>query len=350
MPEAILEPQLPIVDPHHHLWDRLGGARSPLPPQPDGPVHPFTKVVSRSPRYLLDELLADLRSGHNVVATVFVQCGAMYRADGPEHMKPVGETEFVNGVAAMTASGIYGDVRACAGIVGHADCTIGDEIDEVLEAHLKVSDRFRGIRHSCSSDPDPNVLGPLARQTPGLYLSDDFRKGYARLARYGMSFDAWLLEPQLPELIDLVKRHPDIPVVLDHVGTPLGLGVYEGKREARFGVWRDNIRKLADLPHVNVKLGGLAMAFCNFPSFLAEPPASSAQLAADWKPYLETCIEAFGPSRCMFESNFPVDLGSCDYRTLWNAFKVFAKDYSAAEKADLFAGSATRIYRLELPA
>jgi predicted TIM-barrel fold metal-dependent hydrolase len=347
MPEAILEPDLPIVDPHHHLWVRPG---APPTAAPTAPVHPFTTVVARSPRYLLDELLADLNSGHNVVATVFVQCGAMYRADGPEAMKPVGETEFVNGVAAMTASGIYGKVRACAGIVGHVDCTLGDGVDAVLEAHLRASDRFRGIRHSCSSDPDPGVLGPLARQTPGLYLDSTFREGYARLARYGLSFDAWLLEPQLPELYDLVKGQEDIPVVLDHVGTPLGLASYEGRREERFGAWRDNIRKLAALPHVNVKLGGLAMAFCNFPSFLADPPAPSTQLAAEWKPYLETCIEAFGPSRCMFESNFPVDLGSCDYPTLWNAFKVFAKDYSAAEKADLFAGTARRVYRLELPA
>ena len=343
--EPILEPELPIIDPHHHLWDRPTQVLRNLPPS----EHGFMDIIREVPRYLLDELLADLNSGHNIRATVFVQCGAMYRADAPAALAPVGETEFVNGVAAMTASGIYGDVRACAGIVGHADCLLGDAIDEVLEAHLKVSDRFRGIRHSCSSDPDPAVLGPLARQTPGLYLSDDFRRGYARLAKYNLSFDAWLLEPQLPELLDLAKRHPEIPVVLDHVGTPLGLGSYEGRREERFGVWRDNIRKLAELPHVNVKLGGLAMAFCNFPSFLAEPPAPSTQLAAEWKPYLETCIEAFGPQRCMFESNFPVDLGSCDYSTLWNAFKVFAKDYSPAEKTDLFAGTASRVYRLHLP-
>jgi len=344
MAEAILEPELPIVDPHHHLWHRMGA-----PPIAAGAdVHPFTRVVARRPRYLLDELLADLNSGHNVRATVFVQCGAMYRADGPEQLKPVGETEFVNGVAAMTASGVYGEVRACAGIVGHADCLLGERIDEVLEAHLKVSDRFRGIRHSCSSDPDPAVLGPLARQTPGLYLSDAFRAGDARLAKYGLSFDAWLLEPQLPELIDLVRKFPDTPVILDHVGTPLGLGVYEGKREERFGVWKENIRTLADLPNVNVKLGGLAMAFCNFPSFMSEPAAPSTQLAAEWGPYLETCIEAFTPERCMFESNFPVDLGSCDYATLWNAFKVFAKDHSADDKADLFAGTAARVYRLDL--
>jgi L-fuconolactonase len=349
MAEPILEPELVIVDPHHHLWDRPGAAQ-PAPPPGQASVHPFARVVARRPRYLIDELLGDLKSGHKVRATVFLQCGAMYRADGPVEMRPVGETEFVNGVAAMTASGIYGDVRACHGIVGQADCLLGEKIDPVLEKHMQVApDRFRGIRHSCSYDPDPAVLGPLSRQTPGLYLSDQFRAGYARLAKYKMSFDAWLLEPQLPELIDLVRRHPDIPVVLDHVGTPLGLGSYEGRREERFGVWRDNIRKLAELPHVNVKLGGLAMAFCNFPSFLADPPAPSTQLAAEWGPYLETCIEAFGTKRCMFESNFPVDLGSCDYPTLWNAFKVFAKGYSASEKADLFAGTATRFYRLELP-
>jgi L-fuconolactonase len=347
MQEAILEPELPIIDPHHHLWDRTGG-RPPVTPELPANAHSFTRVGARTPRYLLQELLADLRSGHNIIATVFMQCGAMYRADGPEHLKPVGETEFVNGVAAMTASGGYGDLRACAAIVGHADCTLSERIDEVLEAHLKVTDRFRGIRHSCAWDADSNVLGPLARAPAGLYRSDAFRKGYARLERYGLSFDSWLLEPQLPELIDLAKAHPKIPAILNHVGTPLGLGSYEGKRSERFGTWRDNIRKLAELPHVSVKLGGLAMAFCNFPSFLSDPPAPSTQLAAEWKPYLETCIEAFGPQRCMFESNFPVDLGSCDYRTLWNAFKLFARDYSAAEKAELFAGTARRVYRLQL--
>jgi L-fuconolactonase len=346
VPEAILEPELPIVDPHHHLWDR-----PVLPPNanPSGPMHPFTQVVAKRPRYLWDQLNADITSGHNIIGTVFVQCGAMYRADGPDALKPVGETDFVNGVAAMSASGVYGPARACAGIVGHADCTLGEAIDQTLEAHLEVTDRFKGIRHSCSYNADSGVLGPLSHQTPGLYASDAFRKGYARLAKYGLSFDAWFLEPQLLEVYDLVKGHPDIPVVIDHVATPLGLASYEGRREERFPIWRENMAKLAALPHVNVKLGGLAMAFCNFPSFLADPPAPSTQLAAEWKPYLETTIELFGPGRCMFESNFPVDLGSCDYPTLWNAFKVFAKDYSATDKADLFAGTARRVYRLQLP-
>ena len=346
MPEPILEPELAIVDPHHHLWVRPGAGPAAIN---DPSVHPFTRVVARRPRYLFDELLADMNAGHNVVATVFVQCGSMYRADGPANLKPVGETEFVNGVAAMSASGAFGPGRACAGIVGHVDCTLPErEVDEALGLHLKLSDRFRGIRHSCSSDPDVGVLGPLARQTPGLYLSDAFRRGYARLGKYGLSFDAWLLEPQLPDLIDLVRAFPDTPVVLDHVGTPLGIASYAGKREERFGVWRENIRTLAGFANVNVKLGGLAMAFCNFPSFMSDPPAPSTQLAKEWGPYLEACIEAFGPDRCMFESNFPVDLGSCDYATLWNAFKVFAKDYSADEKAQLFAGAAARVYRLQL--
>jgi L-fuconolactonase len=340
--EEILEPGLPIVDPHHHLWDRRG-----LPPA-TGPVrHGFENVLRLQPRYLHDELLADLTRGHNVVATVFVQCGAMYRANGPAHLKPVGETEFVNGVAAMSASGLDGDVRACAGIVGHVDLTLGEaEIAEALEAHLRVAARFRGIRHSASYDADVEVLGPLARQTPGLYPSDTFRRGFARFATFGLSFDAWLLEPQLGEFLDLVRAFPETTFILDHVGTPLGIGSYSGKRQERFGVWRDNIRAIGACQNVFVKLGGLAMPFAGFDSFMQSRPSSV--LAEEWRPYIETCIEAFTPKRAMFESNFPVDLCSCTYDVLWNALKLTAKGCSADEKADLFAGAAKRAYRLEL--
>jgi L-fuconolactonase len=256
----------------------------------------------------------------------------------------------VNGVAAMSASGIYGPSRACAGIVGHADLTLGSAAKGVLEAQIAAGNgRFRGIRHASASDPYPNVLGPLARREPGLYLSPKFREGFAQLAPLGMSFDAWLLEPQLGDVIDLARAFPETTIVLDHVGTPLGIGVYAGRRQERFGVWHDNIRALAALPNVSVKVGGLAMVFPGFASYMSTPPAPSTQLADEWRPYVDACIQAFGPKRCMFESNFPVDLGSCDYPTLWNAFKVFAKDYSAAEKADLFAGTAKRVYRLDLP-
>ncbi|PZQ56790.1 MAG: amidohydrolase [Phenylobacterium zucineum] len=343
MPDAILEPELPIVDPHHHLWDRRGYV------SPSGVEHPFMTAIEPAKRYLLDELMADTGSGHNVVATVFVECGAFYRADGPVELRPVGETEFVNGVAAMSASGLYGPFRACAGIVSRADLLLGDGVKPVLEAHIAAGGgRFRGIRNSASWDADTEVLGPLHRVEPGLYARDDFRAGFKHLAPLGLSFDAWLLEPQLADVIDLARAFPDTTVVLDHVGTPLGRASYEGRRDERFAGWRDNIRELARSPNVAVKLGGLAMAFCNFPSFLKEPRAPSEQLAAEWKPYIETCIEAFGAERCMFESNFPVDMGSCDYATLWNAFKHLAAGASAAEKTALFSGTATKVYRLEI--
>lgn len=341
MAERILEPDLPIVDPHHHLWDRRNYAT------PEAPEHPFMTAISDARRYLLDELLADTGNGHNVVATVFVECGAFYKADGPPELRPVGETEFVNGVAAMSASGVYGETRACAGIVGRADLTLGDGAAPVLEAHLAAGGgRFRGIRNSASFEADKEVLGPLNRVEAGLYLADDFREGFRHLGRMGLSFDAWLLEPQLPDVIDLARAFPETTIVLDHVGTPLGRASYSGRLEERFGVWRENIRELAKSDNVVVKLGGLAMAFCNFPSFLAEPRAPSEQLAREWAPYIETCIGAFGPQRCMFESNFPVDMGSCTYATLWNAFKRIAAGYSADEKTALFSGTAAKTYRL----
>lgn len=343
MPEAILEPELPIVDPHHHLWDR----RSYV--SPGGPEHPFMTAIEPARRYLLDELMADTGSGHNVVATVFVECGAFYKADGPVELRPVGETEFVNGVAAMSASGMYGPFRACAGIVGRADLQLGDGVKPVLESHIAAGGgRFRGVRNSASWDADTEVLGPLHRVEAGLYRRDDFRAGFKHLATLGLSFDAWLLEPQLADVIDLARAFPETTIVLDHVGTPLGRASYEGTRAERFPLWRADIRELAKSSNVVVKLGGLAMAFCNFPSFLAEPRAPSAQLADEWRPYIETCIEAFGPDRCMFESNFPVDMGSCDYATLWNAFKRLAAGASTAEKAALFSETAKRVYRLEL--
>ena len=342
--EPILEPDLPIVDPHHHLWVRPAGA---MPPPP---LHPFLAAIADVGRYLTDELIADMKSGHNVRATVFVECRSMYRADGPEALRCVGETEFVNGMAAMSASGMYGDVRACAGIVGNADLRLGAGVEDVLRSHIAAGHgRFRGIRNSASYDPDQGVLGPLVGREPGLYLDRKFRQGFRVLHELGLSFDAWLLEPQLPELIDLARAFPETTIVLDHVGTPLGIASYKGKRDERFDTWRDNIRALSKSHNVVVKLGGLGMCFSGFDSFMSEPPASSERLAAEWKPYIEACIEAFGPSRCMFESNFPVDIGTSSYAVLWNAFKRLAGSYSAEEKTALFSGTAKRIYRLQIP-
>jgi len=344
-PEPILEPELPIVDPHHHLWDRPTAILKNLPPSDHG----FMDIIRDIPRYLLDELLTDLNSGHNVVATVYMECGAMYRAGGPDALRCVGETEFVNGVAAMSASGIYGPARACAGIVGHVDLRY-DGVEDVLRSHIAAGHgRFRGIRQSCSWDADPNVLGPLHGRVPeGLYRDAAFRRGFVCLAKLGLSFDAWLLEPQLPDLIDLAHAFPDTIIVLDHVGTPLGIGAYQGRREERFGIWRDNIKTLAKCSNVHVKLGGLPMPFAGWRKRMAEPLPSSEALAEQWNPYIETCIEAFGPKRGMFESNFPVDRFGTDYASLWNAFKRLAAGYSSAEKTALFSGTAKRAYRLNL--
>jgi predicted TIM-barrel fold metal-dependent hydrolase len=323
--EAILEPELPIVDPHHHLWDK-----------PDG-------------RYLLDELLADTNSGHNIVATVFVQARAMLRATGPAEMRHVGETEFVNGVAAMSASGTYGRMRACAAIVGHADLTLGSRVEPVLAAHIRAGgDRFRGIRYISAWDADTSIRNPAYSPPPGLLGDRAFREGFAVLSRLGLTFDAWLYHPQIGEVAELARAFPETRIVLNHVGGPIGIGAYAGRHKEVFPVWAASIKALAACPNVNVKLGGLGMRLGGFGFHERPEPPSSETLAATWRPYIETCIAAFGATRSMFESNFPVDKGSCSYPVFWNACKLLARGASAAEKADLFAGTAARFYRLDL--
>ena len=323
--EEIVEPELPIVDPHHHLWD----------------------VPDWDTRYLLDELLADLNSGHRIVATVFLQCWSMHKADGPEAMQPVGETEFVNGIAAMSASGNYGPTRVCAGIVGTADLRLGERVSEVLEAHIRAGGgRFRGIRHSVAWDaavPASSAVLPHLLEDPG------YRAGFAQLAPLGLSYDAWLYHPQLPELTHLAQEHPETPIVLNHIGAPLGIGPYAGRRDEVFATWSASMRELAACPNVHVKLGGLGMGRYGHGFHERPRPPSSEELATVMKPYIETCIEAFGAARCMFESNFPVDKGAYTYAAYWNACKLLARGASETEKRDLFFGTAARFYRLDLP-
>lgn len=344
MTEEILEPDLPIIDPHHHLWDF-----TPALPRMPEIAHPLGRITRQSPRYLFDELLADCRgAGHNVVGTVFLQCGAFYRADGPAELKPVGEVEFVNGVAAQSASGVYGPFRACAGIVGQADLTLGEGVGAVLDAEIAAGNgRFRGIRHIGAHDPDPEVLGPLGHAPANLYADPRFRQGFAELGPRGLTFDAWVVEPQIGEVTALARAFPDQPIVLDHVGTPLGLGSYAGRHDDRFAAWRAAIGDLATCPNVTVKLGGLAMPFCALGELGPDHRTTAARLADLFRPYVETCIAAFGPARAMFESNFPVDRWGADYATLWNAFKLIARGASADEKRDLFAGAAARFYKVE---
>jgi L-fuconolactonase len=324
--EEVLEPELPICDPHHHLWD-----------------HPDS-------RYLLDELLSDTGSGHNVVSTVFVECASMYRADGPEALRPVGETEFVNGVAAMSASGAYGPTRACLGIVGFADLALGAAVGDVLDAHLAVTPRFKGIRHAAGWDVSDEIRNSHTRPPEHLLLDGRFREGFAELEKRGLSFDAWLYHPQIPELTDLARAFPGTTIVFDHFGGPLGIGPYAGRREEIFARWADDVAELARCGNVVAKLGGLVMPVNGFGFHKRERPASSDEIVAATQGYYRHAIDCFGPERCMFESNFPVDKQSCSYPVLWNAFKKLAAGYSASEKAALFHDTATRAYRLEVPA
>jgi L-fuconolactonase len=308
--EEIIEPELRIVDPHHHLVDR-----------------------PETGRYLLYDLLADTRSGHNITATVYLEWLSMYRAQGPVEMWPVGEVEFANGVAAMAASGTYGNTRVCAGIVGHADLTLGAPVEKVLQAMITAGGgRFRGIRFITASHPAQAAWGSAVIRPEGLLMNPKLREGFARLAALGLSFDAWMYHTQLGELVDLARASPDTQIVLDHVGGPIGLGPYAGKRDEVFAAWSSQIRELASCPNVHVKLGGLGMRMFGFTHHTGELPPSSEELATAWRPYVETCIAAFGPERAMFESNFPVDKGSCSYHVLWNAFKRIATGCSAAGK------------------
>ena len=322
--EPALDPGLPIVDPHHHLWDRPGS------------------------RYMLADLRADLESGHNVVATVFVECLSMYRADGPEALRPVGETEFANGMAAQAASGGFGPARVCAGIVGFADLTLGAAVDEVLEAHLsRAPDRFRGIRHAAGRDPSPEVRNSHTRPPAGLMRDAAYREGVARLAAFGLSFEAWLYHPQLDDLIDLARACPGVLIVLDHFGGPLGIGPYAGRRAEVFEAWRPKISALAECPNVTAKLGGLAMPINGYGWNKRARPPGSEELAAAQRDWHLHVIDRFGPDRCMFESNFPVDKVSCGYGVLWNAFKRIAAGFSDEEKRALFHDAAARVYRLD---
>jgi len=272
----------------------------------------------------------------------------MYRAQGSAELRPVGEVEFANGVAAMAASGTYGTTKVCARIVGYADLALGASVEKVLEAMIEAGGgRFRGIRFITASHPDQAAWGSPIIRPAGLLMDPKAREGFARLAPLGLSFDAWMYHTQLGDLVDLARAFPETQIVLDHVGGAIGLGPYAGKRDEVFAAWSGKIRELASCPNVHVKLGGLGMRMFGFTHHMGELPPSSEELAAAWRPYIETCIAAFGPERAMFESNFPVDKGSCGYAALWSAFKRIAASHSAAEKAALFGGTASKFYRLE---
>jgi predicted TIM-barrel fold metal-dependent hydrolase len=326
--EEPLEPELPICDAHHHLWDG--------------------ETARVAPRYLLDEILADvIGGGHNVVSTVFIECGAMWKREGPEALRPVGETEFVNGIAAMSASGRYGKARVAAAIVGTAALRLGAAVAAVLDAQIAAGGgRFRGIRLGAAWDPDEAVPNHRTRPPQGLFRREDFRAGFAQLAPRRLTFEAWCYHRQIPEVTALARAFPDTTIVLDHFGGPVGIGSYAGRAREVYDEWRGYIRELAACPNVVAKLGGINMEVNGFGWHERPRPPSSQELADATRPYYDFTLEQFGVDRCMFESNFPVDAVSCSYTVLWNSFKRLTSGYSAAEKAKLFHDTAARIYRI----
>jgi predicted TIM-barrel fold metal-dependent hydrolase len=322
--EEVLFPEMPIVDSHHHLWDRPAS------------------------RYLFEDLLTDARQGHRVQATVFVQSRSMYSVDEPDELhRPVGEVEFANGVAARSASGLYGSFRACAAIVGSCDLMAGDRIEPVLDRMAAAGGRrFRGIRNQTAWHQDPAIATNPVPPVKGLLLEAAFREGVRRLGARGLTLDVWAYHTQLAEFEDLARACPDTTIILDHLGGPLGAGPYRGRRNEVLAEWQASMARIAQLPNVSVKLGGLAMGAGGFDFHLAHQPPASEVLAVAWDPYISFAVEHFGTQRCMFESNFPVDKGMVSYRELWNAFKRLTQGASAAEKQDLFFSTAARIYKL----
>lgn len=327
--EVALEPELPIIDPHHHLWD--------------------FREERVAHRYLMDEITADINCGHNIVATVYIECSAMMSVDREPPFHVIGETEFVNGVAAMSASGLYGNCRVAAGIVGTVDLRAGDQVGAVLDAHISAGGgRFRGIRVQASWDPAGAVQPGRNVTGPDLFIDADFQKGFAELASRNLSFEAWCYHTQISQLAKLARAFPNTTIVLDHFGGPLGVGVHAGRRDEIFQQWKIDIAELAACENVVAKLGGINMELNGFDWHLKPKPPTSEVLMQSTRHFYEYTIEQFGIDRCMFESNFPVDMCSCSYTVLWNSFKRLTAGYSNAEKSALYHDNASRIYRLAL--
>jgi L-fuconolactonase len=320
--EEVLDPQQPIIDAHHHLWNRSGP-------------------------YLVPQLLEDLACGHDIRGTVYVEGSYMYRTTGDPRFASVGEVAFANDVAERFASGMHGDVRACAGIVGKVDLTLGAFAEEVMLASLhSAPDRLKGIRHMAAWDASPEVNVLMRPPQKDLLMDPRFREGFAKLAPLGLSFDAWVYHPQLTQLCDLADAFAGTTIVVDHIGGPVLTGPYAGRHDEVYAQWKASIQALARRPNVFIKIGGMNSRLHGFDFMDRERPPSSLDLANAWKPYVETCLEAFGAHRAMFESNFPPDKCGCSARVLWNAFKRLTSGCTDGEKADMFAGTAMRVYRL----
>jgi predicted TIM-barrel fold metal-dependent hydrolase len=325
-PEPTLEPELPICDPHHHLWEFRP---EPLPYQ----------------RYLLSDLAADIHSGHHVRSTVFIEVKTRYRTNGPEEMRPVGEVEFVEALAAESARGTYGRAQVAAAIIGYADLKRGEQVAPVLDAMQAASPaRFRGIRHSVGWDPSPELVN---RDIEGVLSSDPYRAGARVLAGRGLCLETSLYHPQLEDLAAFARAVPDLTIIVNHIGGLVRIGPYANRDDDVLPSWRRGIAAVAACPNVIIKLGGVGQVRFGFDWHARAQPIGSEELAAALAPLMQYCIEQFGPDRCMFESNFPVDKVSYSYNVVYNAFKRLSQGYSAAERAAMFHDTAARVYRID---
>jgi len=327
--EEIIDPEREIIDPHHHLWHG--------PDDPPG--------IKESYRYLLQDLWKDTSSGHNIKKTVFIDCGQEYYSDGPEAFKPVGETEFVAEIASQAASD-YSQAQI-SGIIGHANMMLGSNVKEVLELHVeKGNGLFRGIRHAGGWDSDERVKNAHSHPTPHIYLEDKFQEGLQELSSMNMVFDTWHYHNQIKDLTKLAKNLPELIIVHDHFGGPLGIGPYKDKREEIFVQWQEDIHELSQCNNVYSKLGGLAMPVNGWDWHKRALPATSDEIITEQSRYYHYTLECFGSERCMFESNFPVDKQSVSYHVIWNAYKKLVKDFDEKTKDDLFYNTAEKVYKL----
>ncbi|MEU6646279.1 amidohydrolase family protein [Saccharomonospora sp. NPDC046836] len=326
--EPPLRPGVPIVDAHTHLWMHKSGYR-----------------------YFVEEYAADVEaSGHDIESAVFVECGAMYRRSGPEWLRSLGETEFAVGMAAIAESGCFTDTRAAAAIVGNVDLTRGAAAGEVLDAHLELANgRFRGVRHRAKWDPDPAVKGAVSADRPGLYLEPALQRGLVEVAARGLVFQASIFHPQISDVVELARAVPEAQIVVIHTASPVTRSSYADRLAEVHRDFVAGLQRLAACPNVTIKLGGLLMSLGTFDFQLADRPPTSFELVDLWRPYLEPCLELFGPERCMVSSNFPVDKAGIPYRTIWNMFSRLTEGFSPEERRQVFAGTAQRVYRIDDP-
>lgn len=328
--EDVIDPEIPVIDSHHHLFDRA----------PDIVAH-----VTKRRRFLIDEYVEMVDTGHRVLGSVVVEVHNMYRTDGPEELRVVGETEFFNGQGAMGASGLWSGVQVAAGIIGPAELR-HERAADVLDAQIAAAPaRFKGVRQTGVWDEDSSIAAAVFPNPPHLYGDPMFRRGFAHLEDRGLTFDAFLMAPQLPDLVDLARTFPGTTIVLNHLGQPVGVGRHAGRLEEERPQWSADMAAVAECPNVVVKMGGLGSLFSGSPSYRVDPSVSSQVLAAEWGPYVETALELFGADRLMFESNLPTD-GSGPFLHVCNAYKRLLSGCTEAEKRAVFAGTAARVYDL----